>query len=354
MEDVELRVAGEADREGILEVIAAALGAEHAREVEQLWDWRWRQCPHLPRPGYYGGVGIWRGEVVATVTFLPAGLCRGGEPLSAFWGVDAAAHPGRLREVLRESHRRRKREGGERVRPSIVEDLLVFPDAPTAMIAKNLTPRMQTVARRVCHQLATGGGNLMRGLSVRPRLSRFLGRRLAPVAAFLPDRLIGLFPRGLAGAEIRDGDFDDSFDDLWRAAWPEYPIIGRRDAATLNWRYRRHPFQTYTTIVHREGGRLRGYAVVTVVEKRGRSRGRVVDLLTRRGDEESAVRLLTGACRILLKRGVAHVDCYVSHEDQKTPYRRLCFKSRTAPSPLFVMGECDGEFYLTAGDGDGS
>ena len=354
MEGVELRLARESDRGGILETIAASLGREHAGEVERLWDWRWRDCPHLEEPGYRGAVGIWRDQVVATVTYQPAGLSRAGEPLPAFWGVDAGVHPGRLREILREARRRRKREGGERASSSIVEDLLVFPDAPAIHLAKNLTPRMQMVARRVCDLLVTEGGNLMRKLSFRPRMRRLVGEALAPAVSFLPDRLIGLFPRGLPGAKVHEGDFDASFDELWRVTRDDYPIIGCRNAAALNWRYRRHPFRSYTTLVHREGGRLRGYVVVTVLEKRGRARGRVVDLLTRRGDHETAVRLLTGACRILLNRGVPHVDCYVSLEEQKQAYRRLGFKLRSAPSPIYVIGECEGKFYVTAGDGDGS
>lgn len=353
MEGVSYRLARESDRDDILEAIAASHGPEHAAEVERLWDWRWRDCPFLDQPGYHGGVGVWRDRIVVTESYIPAGLHRFGVPFDACWGVDVAAHPARLREILRENRDARKgRGGGKRVRPSIAEDLLVFRDAPI-QVAKNLTLRMQTVAKRVAKLEATTGGNFMRNLSFGPPLRRWLGG-LAPVVAFLPDRLVGLFPGGLPGAEIHQGDFDERFDALWDEAGAEYPIIAQRSATALNWRYRRHPFHAYTTIVVREGRRLKGYAVVTVLTKRGRDRGRVVDLFTRRGDDETAVRLLTRAARYLLSQGVAHADAYVSHDEQKPAYRKLGFKQRSAPSPVFVIGECEGEFYLTAGDGDGS
>ena len=116
MDGVEMRLAGEADRTGILELITASLGETHAAEVERLWHWRWSECPLLPEPGYRGAVSIWQGRVLAGVTWLPTGLVRYGEPHEACWGVDVAVHFGLLRQAYREALSRRKAEGGGRGR----------------------------------------------------------------------------------------------------------------------------------------------------------------------------------------------------------------------------------------------
>ncbi len=354
MEAVETRLAGDSDREGILEVVSASLGRAHAAEVDRLWDWRWRDCPHLAEPGYYGALCAWRGRILASVSWLPAGLVSGGRPYSAHWGVDAAVHAGRLRELIREARAFRGKDRSPRHRPSVIQDLLTSDIAPPLQIAKGLTARMQTVAARIGTLEGTGSSYLMRNLSSTPRVRRWVGRTLAPVVAWLPNRLVARFPGGLPGSELYEGDFDRSFDELFDEVGGEYPIIARRDSRALNWRYRRHPFLDYTTVVYREGGRLRGYAVVTTIEKRGRLRGRVVDLLTASRDEETAVRVLAGALRELLRRGVTHVDSYVWGEEHRAPYRRLGFKSRSAATPLFVVGELGEGLYITSGDGDGS
>ena len=357
MSGAEVRLARESDRSGILELVIAAHGRAHAEDVEKLWNWRWRDDPRLKEPGYYGLLGAWRGRVLASVSWLPAGLLRHGVPFDASWGVDAAVHFGWLRESLRESRaedkaERRTRES--RGKKSIMEDLLTHPDSPRFQVAKNLTERMQIVAKRVGYEPGAGSGYLMRNLSVTPRIKRVVGGVLAPVVAWLPDRLIGRFPAGLDGATRYEGDFDESFDELWQEVSPEYPVISLRDSRTLNWRYRHHPLQDYITLVYRSGGHLKGYVVVATLPKRGRPRGRIVDLLTRRGDQETTVRLLTGALRELLRQRVARVDCYIGEEDQATSGRQMGFHRRSTSTPLLVIGEIGDHPYLTAGDGDGS
>ncbi len=354
---VEVRQARESDRSGVLELVATTLGQAHAEEVEQLWNWRWRDDPRLPEPGYYGHVGVWRDRIIATVSWLNAGFCRYGDPFAACWAIDAAMDFSVLREVLRDARDLRKgkpRGGKARGSRSIMQDLLIHPESPQIQLGKNITERMLIVARRVTTEPCPGSGYLMRNLSATPRMRRVMGGLLAPLAAFVPNLLTARFPGGLGGATLHEGEFDDSFDELWEEVGAEYPIIARRDARTLNWRYRCHPFHSYTTVVYREGGRLRGYAVVMVLAKRDRPRGRIVDLLTRPGDEETTARLLTGALRELLRRGVARVDCYIGEEEQAGSFERLGFKRRSTGTPLTVRGELGGRLYLLAGDGDGS
>ncbi len=354
---VEVRQARESDRSGIVKLLASTLGQDHAEDVKRLWDWRWRDDPRLTEPGYYGHVGVWRDRIIATVSWLNAGFCRYGVPFEACWAIDAALDFSMLREVLRDARDRRKgkpRGGGARGSRSIMEDLLTHRDGPRVQVGKNVTERMLIVVRRVTYEPCPGSGYLMRNLSATPRVRRATGGLLAPLVAFVPNRLTARFPGGLGGATMHEGEFDESFDDLWEEVGAEYPNIARRDARTLNWRYRCHPFHTYTTVVYREGGRLRGYAVVMVLAKRDRPRGRIIDLLTRPGDEDTSVRLVTGALRELLLRGVARVDCYIGGEEQAGCFERLGFKRRSTSTPLTVRGELEGPLYLLAGDGDGS
>jgi len=71
---VEVRQARESDRSGIVKLLASTLGQDHAEDVKRLWDWRWRDDPRLPEPGHYGLVGIWKGRVIASISWVPTGL----------------------------------------------------------------------------------------------------------------------------------------------------------------------------------------------------------------------------------------------------------------------------------------
>ena len=58
------------------------------------------------------------------------------------------------------------------------------------------------------------------------------------------------------------GDFDSSFDELWRRASTNFPCAVERRSAFLNWQFRRQPGKTFEVLGVYQGERLVGYAVL--------------------------------------------------------------------------------------------
>lgn len=63
-------------------------------------------------------------------------------------------------------------------------------------------------------------------------------------------------------------EFDDRFDRLWERAARQFPIMGERSAAYLNWRFRDCPELDYRTLclLDRNSGELMGYVVYCVCD----------------------------------------------------------------------------------------
>jgi hypothetical protein len=93
--------------------------------------------------------------------------------------------------------------------------------------------------------------------------------------------------------------FDERFDALWRQAGPAWPIVGCRDAAHLNWRFRDRPGASYdiAAVRDRRGGALVGYVVL---ERHGPG-AHVRDLFAR--DDEALGQVLELVADQLRERG---------------------------------------------------
>lgn len=86
---------------------------------------------------------------------------------------------------------------------------------------------------------------------------------------------------------------DARFDRLWLKTRDDYAILGRRDAAHLNWRYVTNPTEQYQLIAYVEGAEVLGYAVL----KRYQTEVQIVDLLIGRQAIEVGEGLVAYAIR---------------------------------------------------------
>jgi hypothetical protein len=354
---IEVRAGTDADRPGILQLLEAVFGPGQARRTDQLWDWQWQRDPRLPRPGYRGAVALWGDRVIGSVGFMPAALHAHGEPMAAVWAVDGAVHFGWMRQALKKQRAAAKAAGtrtkGKRG-GSIAAELLNHPIAGPMILGKLVSTPMQVVGRKIGFHDVEGSGYLARNLSFTPRIARFTGALVAPVLGLLPNLVAGRIARAPATVSVHEGEFDTGFDALWARCGGDYPCVARRDAIVLNWRYRNHPFRSYTTIVDRKGDLVRGYAVVTTFEKRRCLRGRIVDLFTRWEDESVAHGLLAGALRELRRQGADRVDCYLADDTLVPALGSVGFVRRSGYVPLMVRWPgAEAPLYVLAGDGDG-
>ncbi|MFQ5990158.1 MAG: hypothetical protein ACE5K9_09610 [Candidatus Methylomirabilales bacterium] len=355
-----VREAHEGDKPQILARVAEVFGSAQAARVQGLWRWRWDQNPQITPPGYRGVVAEWRDQIIGNLSLLPAGLFVRGEEVPSFWCIDMLVHTGLYRQALRDE----RSAGGGRThqhtgdnpttarRHGIAEQMFDYAHADAILFGKHLSEAIRVVTIKTGFRDFDRSGYWIRHLSFTQRISRGVGRWLAPVIAVVPNAALGRVPQPERGVAIFDGDFDDSFDELWQEARATYPAITLRDTRTLQWRYRQRPDVKYITLTVRDATRLRGYAIVRTFEKRQVVRGRIVDLLTAVDDRATRRDLLFASMAVLRDRGADRVTCYASDGVAADALAETGFKPTKPPFQTCALGLDAPDFYGTAGDGD--
>ena len=352
---IDVRAASDQDRPQVLQLIEQVFGDAEAQRAERRWDWQWHEDPRLERPGYRGVVAAWRGRLIANLSCIPAGLHVRGEPVTAWWGVDNLMHWGLTRRALREERRREGAEG-PRLSKGLALALLDHPAAGPVQLGKHVAGKMMAIGTRegIGFEPVAGSGRWTRRISTVPRLRSVLGRPAGTLAGTLADLALPRIPRRTPEAQVLEGPFDARFDRLWEAVRHEHEAITRRDAAVLQWRYRRHPDIEYRVLVLESADGVRGYLVFSRFERAGRCRSKVVDLLARRGDDAAVEALLAGALRRMRRLGVERVEHYASGPGLAPLLRRFGFRPTAKDYPVMQRGLAAAELDVTDGDGDGA
>lgn len=350
-----IRPGTEADRPQILARLAEVFGPEAAARAQRLWDWQWRQDPRLPVPGYRGLVAEWQGQIVANLATIPAGLAIDGEPAEAYWCTDALVHWG----LARRAWRAQRRSPDADLSRGIAAALLDHPAAGPIQLAKHISDPMMTIIERLGFAPLAGTGSLHRRVSVRQPIGRLVGSALGDALGAAADLALGRLPRPELAVELWDGPFDRRFDELWERMRRLYPAIGRRDAATLQWRYRQHPDGGYRVLTLGSRRALRGYGVFLDYDRGGRRWGKVVDLIAAPGDAQGLRVLLLGALGLMRRDRVERAEVFGSNREVYAILTALGLAPRLAksgrPQPLMVrrLPREALELYATQGDGDG-
>ena len=355
---IEIRPGTDADRPQIITRIAEVFGPGPAARVDRLWDWQWNEDPRLPTLGYRGIVAEWRGEIIGNLTTIPTGLHIGGEPVTAHWFVDVLVHFGLMRQALKD-HRRNPPTTGPDLSHGIAAALFDHPNAGPIQFGKHISDDMMTIIERIGFIPTAGSGSMHRRVSLKHTLGRSIGRPLGGLVGAVADLALPLWRRPRLPLETLTGPFDARFDRLWEEVRGRYPAICRRDAATLQWRYRRHPEGDYQVITTSDGARLRGYVVLLTYNKGRRRWAKLVDLLTAPGDTEAVRALVSGALRILRQQGAERVETFACGGGIADCLGSLGFTGRLTksgrPQPLMAraLPPAAAGIYVTQGDGDG-
>ena len=355
---IEIRPGSDADRPQILERIEEVFGAEPARRAERLWGWQWEQDPRLTAPGYRGIVAEWAGQLIGNLSTIPAGLHIGGQPVQAWWTVDALVHWGLTRRALR-AHKRAASAGGPDLSRGIAAALFDHPDAGPIQLAKHISDPMMAILERIAFQPQPDTASMHRRVSTRHLLGRALGTIMGDLAGAVADLTLPRIPRSMLPIEPLEGPFDPRFDALWDSVKAGYPAICRRDSAVLDWRYHRHPDGDYSVLTLDAAQGLRGYCVIKTFDRGRRRRGKIVDLLTASGDHAGRQALLAGALEELRLRRVERVECFACGAGQMRALLSAGFTPRLTktqrPQPLMTrrLPEAAEGLHVTQGDGDG-
>jgi hypothetical protein len=349
---IEIRPGNDSDKNQVLELIEAVFGSQHAERLERLWHWQWHCDPRLSEPGFRGTVAEWRGRLIGTLSNIPAGLFVRGQAVAANWCVDILVYGSRLRQVLQEQKHSRAGQGPD-LSGGLASKMLNHPSAGSVQMGKHVAKKMLTIACRIGFEALPDSGNWVRRLSYQRPLQRVLGKTMGMVIAAGANLTIPKIVQPKLEVNTLQGDFDARFDRLWAQVKNEYGAITRRDAATLNWRYRQHPEASYTVLTLETRGELRGYIVFSLLPSNKRLRAQIVDVLARSGDAEALNTLLAGALQQLRQQTVEKVKCYACGPPLSLALRQFGFELQLKDEPVIVRGLPIAELYVTRGDGDG-
>ena len=191
-----------------------------------------------------------------------------------------------------------------------------------------------------------------------------------PIAALVP---VPVVARGLslvvnAGLQLRDsgkraadwtiaveaGPWGEEFTEAARQWSPRAGICVLRTADHLNWRYRRHPAQSYEMWTARQSGKLRGYMILHV----DREDGMIDDLLAE--DDSVCGALLAEATAVARQRGLHTLNApWLPTHCGRQILEQSGFHAREShPAVLLAPAEpgqaapAPDQWYLTNGDSE--
>jgi hypothetical protein len=353
---LEIRAGRDTDKGAILGLIKEVFGNEEAERAERRWHWQWHEDPRLGSPGYRGVVAEWNGQVIANLSCLSSGLHLQGEPVDAYWFADALAHWGSIRRAMREMKRAGVVEGGPDLSKGIAAAMLNHPAAGVAQLGKHLTDPMAVVAYKIGSTDQKDTGSWSRILSFRQPLENYIGKLWAGLLGWCADWVLPRLPPLKKEVRRLEGSFDERFDVLWEQVRREYPAITRRDRATLEWRYRKHPDTAYTVLIVEDHGELLGYLVYACFHRHQQHRAQIVDILAPCTHTDALNDLLSDAMQRMRRDGVHKVECYAGGKIMINALEGLGFKQRLhngKPQSTLIRRLPDVELYVTRGDGDG-
>lgn len=150
--------------------------------------------------------------------------------------------------------------------------------------------------------------------------------------------------------------FDVRFDRLWERVSPRYPVITKRDATYLEWRYVQNPTQ-YRILAYLDSGEVLGYVVL----KRYRDELHIVDMLTL--DDHVGEQLVWEAAHVALDVGASSLSLWLGvtrplhwslerigfrNEEPVTYFSALTLRPNFTDTDVYSFYN----WYVTMGDSD--
>jgi hypothetical protein len=164
-----------------------------------------------------------------------------------------------------------------------------------------------------------------------------------------------IFRRAVAEITVQsNADFGPEVDELWARSAPTYCGAVERDAAYLNWKYRRHPQLSYCWYAARQQGKLVGL----LVARPEAHASVIVDYCGPLADDALMTDLVDAVVRDLCDRGTAGIRCETTDEGMARALRQNGF--RESPGIYRFRGGCSAVgaaspipgFFVMTGDSD--
>lgn len=270
-----------ADRDAVLRLLCEELTPERAAAKAASFDWQFGENPRSGDASPFV-LAVAGDDIVGVQGGMPARILYKGARLTAAWPCDTYI-----------TKRFRGRGLGTELLRSISERADV-------VLAYGIADGSDHILEGLGWRLSRDVG----GYSLRLRADGILGgmkvlhgtvRRLRRPAP----------PPGLEVTVDADGDFGAEVDRFWSRCAPGYISVVERDAAYLNWKYRRHPFIAYRCYAGRRRGELCGLLIARAHPELSV----IADYCGPRGDLELVTALIDAAVDDLRRGGAKAVHC---------------------------------------------
>jgi GNAT superfamily N-acetyltransferase len=320
------------DRPAIIELLARGRPASYQRLKEAVFDWQFLENPHDDgSPPYI--IGTLDGEIVAVNGFMPVAIRYQDAQRRACWSCDVYVAP-----ELRGSGLGKKllRIASERAAVMLAYGISDMSDPIFAREGWALHPATRTLFFHACEP-------------------GFVGT--LKDACSLAEKRIERLRHGLPRLDVtcHDEDFGDDVDELWQRTARGYTSTVHRNAAYLNWKYRRHPFERYEWYSVRSGSRL----LALIVARHSAKTSVLVDYVGPAGDVELMSGLVAAVTADLTERGTVRVKCETTHAPLFAALRRSGYIGSRWSSRFRVRTNLLGDdqpmpgWFLMGGDSDG-
>ncbi len=156
------------------------------------------------------------------------------------------------------------------------------------------------------------------------------------------------------------GEIGPEYDALWERARPGFAACVRRDAAYVDWKYRRAPHVSHHILEARRGGELTGFAISRYDDYRGVRIGWIVDLFAPIGDRSTRNALLASVMTAFRQAGVVRAQMFCTSEALAADLRHHGFFRGRSTAHLCARpnGVSDlpttrpGDWHVVFGDSD--
>jgi GNAT superfamily N-acetyltransferase len=319
------------DRAMVIELLSQDRPAHYRFLKEAVFDWQFGANPHDD-----GGtpflVGTVDEQIVALIGFMPAKTRYKGNTLATCWICDIyvsaqfRGHGFGTQMIIRALNRAAVLMG---FGISDMSDPIM--DRGSTLCADN----------RILFFHAHEPGLKGAIKNARTRLIRLLnvsGKRHSPLQI-----------------STHEGDFGTEVDELWQRSAPGYFSIVERDAAFLNWKYRKHPLYRYSSYMARVDGQLRGLVVV----RHSSVTSLMVDYCGPADDIDLMRALVSAATADLVARGTRRIRCEATHPEFLSALKRCGFVNSRYRSRFRIRTNIPGDeqaqpaWFLMSGDSDG-
>jgi len=154
--------------------------------------------------------------------------------------------------------------------------------------------------------------------------------------------------------------FGPEYDRLWERVCGSFRMCVRRDAAYLDWKYRRCPHRDYLVREARREGALVGFCVTREDDYRGLRLGWLLDVFAGAGDAAARDALIGRALEGFRASGVARAQAFSLHSGLGADLERRGFRRGPSPMQFCVRSRVEsegvferlGDWHVVFGDSD--